>query len=168
MTNRELVSLLALCSMSALSAQYHVDSRAGDDNNPGTARAKPWRSLGKVNEAILQPGDRVLFRAGSSWSEQLLIRAQGAPGLPVRFQAEGSGPRPRIDTGGRFQDAVVLSNAQHVVFRDFELTNTEASWPATGESRPPAGIRSCSGKRRPVGTCRQQSSARRIQPRSPR
>jgi hypothetical protein len=117
--------------MSASSAQYYVDSRAGDDNNPGTARAKPWRSLGKVNEAILQPGDRVLFRAGSSWSEQLLIRAQGAPGLPVRFQAEGSGPRPRIDAGGRFQDAVVLSNAQHVVFRDFELTNTDTNSPAS-------------------------------------
>ena len=76
----------------------------------------------------------MLFRAGSAWPGQLLITAQGEPGRPVTFQMEGRGPRPRIDAGGRFEDAVILSNAQHVVFRDFELTNTGTN--SSGTNRP--------------------------------
>jgi hypothetical protein len=43
------------------------------DANPGTTRRKPWRSLEKANAKRFQPGDRVLFRAGSTWSGQLLL-----------------------------------------------------------------------------------------------
>jgi len=126
-----LISLLAFCCLSASGAQYYVDSRAGDDDSPGTTRRKPWRSLEKVNVTRFHPGDRVLFRAGSAWSGQLLITAQGGPGRPVVFQMEGRGPRPRIDADGQFEDAVLLSNAQHVVVRDFELTNTGTNNPGT-------------------------------------
>jgi hypothetical protein len=118
MTAPGLISLLAFCCLSASGAQYYADSRAGDDNSPGTTRRKPWRSLKRVNATRFQPGDRVLFRVGSAWSGQLLITAQGAPGRPVTFQMEGHGPRPRIDACGRFEDAVILSNARHVVIRD--------------------------------------------------
>ena len=131
MTSRGLISFLAVCCLSVSGAQYYVDSLAGNDINPGTTRRKPWRSLEKVSATTFQPGDRVLFRAGSAWAGQLLITAQGTPGRPVVFQAQGTGSRPRIDTGGRYEDAVLLSNAQHVVFRDFELTNTGTNSPAS-------------------------------------
>jgi hypothetical protein len=128
------LSLLAATScLSSPGVQYHVDSQAGDDNNPGITARKAWRSLEKVNTATFQPGDRVLFRAGCTWSGQLIIKAQGAPGRPVVFEAEGRGPRPRIAASGRFEHAVVLSNAQHVVFREFELTNLGTN----GPPRPP-------------------------------
>ena len=128
---QSLFCLMLFCCLSALGAQYYVDSRAGDDSSPGTSPKKAWRSLEKVNATCFQPGDRVVFRAGSTWSGQLIITARGEPGRPVVFEAQGRGACPRIDAGGRFEDTVLLSNAQHVVFRGFELTNTGANGGST-------------------------------------
>jgi hypothetical protein len=47
--------LWALAASAACARDYYV-SPAGDDSNPGTAAA-PWRSIAKVNNAHLQPGD---------------------------------------------------------------------------------------------------------------
>lgn len=122
-----LLSTFALAgSLALLSADYHVDSRAGDDGRDGLTPASAWRSLEKVNAGSFKPGDRVWFRRGSSWPGQLRIISQGQPGRPIVFRAYGEGVRPRIDTVGMFEDAVTLRNVQHVELRDFELTNRGA------------------------------------------
>lgn len=113
---------LAVAAVGA--AEYHVDSRTGDDARDGATAGTAWRSLARVNTASFQPGDRVLFEAGSRWTGQLVVRAQGTPAHPVVFEATGTGTRPRLDTRGEFEDAILLSNAQHVVVRGFEITNT--------------------------------------------
>ncbi len=68
MTNSALTCLLAICCLSASGAQYYVDSRAGDNNNPGTSQRKPWRSLEKMDTAlptcaIALPADCGAFQA---------------------------------------------------------------------------------------------------------
>jgi hypothetical protein len=65
----------------------------------------------------------VWFHRGCVWNGQLRIAARGAPDRPVVFAAHGDGARPRIDTNGAFEDAVLIRNAQHVEVRDLELTN---------------------------------------------
>ena len=127
---KRLLSVFICSNLSLSAAQYYVDSRAGDDANPGTSPGKSWRSLEKVNANRFEPGDQVLFRSGSSWSGQLRVTSRGAPGQPIVFRKYGSGPRPRIDGGGQVRDVVLLSNAQHVVVRDFEITNTGTNSPA--------------------------------------
>ncbi|HWI57866.1 MAG TPA: right-handed parallel beta-helix repeat-containing protein [Bacillota bacterium] len=127
--------LLGLFCLATPGAQFYVDSRAGDDTNAGISRRKPWRSLEKVNAAAFAPGDRVLFRAGSCWSSPLVVTAKGIADRPVTFAAYGNGPRPRIDGAGRFEDTVIISNAQHVVVRGFELTNKGAV--GSGTNTPP-------------------------------
>ncbi len=116
---------LLVCLLPAIApaANYHVDSRNGDDSRDGLAPERAWKTLDRVNSAIFPPGDRVLFRTGSVWSGQLRIAAQGGPGRPVVFRSYGGGPRPRIETAGVFEDALLLRNAQQVEVRDFELTN---------------------------------------------
>jgi hypothetical protein len=110
-------------AMAATAADYHADSRTGDDSQDGLTPKKAWRSLAKVNEASLQPGDRVLFHAGSVWTGQLVVKCRGNLGGPIRFESFGSGARPRIDAGGACEDAVLLRNARYVEVRDLELTN---------------------------------------------
>ncbi len=128
--------LLLVCFCPGLrSAQFYVDSTAGDDKNPGTSPEKAWLSLERANAGAFAPGDRVRFRAGSVWSSPLVITAQGAADGSVVFEAYGSGPRPRIDAAGKFEDAVLISNAQHVVLRDFEVTNKGAA--GSGGNTPP-------------------------------
>lgn len=120
-----LIRFLILMGLPAalLAADYHVDSQAGDDAHDGLRPESAWRTLDKVNAATFRPGDRVLFRAGRVWSGQLRVAAQGEAGRPIVFQAFGEGPRPRLETAGAFEDAILIRNAQHVVVRDFEATN---------------------------------------------
>ena len=120
---RRVSPVLALVPGAILAADYHADSRSGDDTRDGRTAATAWRTLDRVNAASFKPGDRVLFRAGSTWSGQLRIVAQGEPRRPIIFRSFGQGSRPRIDTAGAFEDAVLIRNAQHVEVRDFELTN---------------------------------------------
>jgi hypothetical protein len=121
---RALLCGLALLLASSLgAADYHVDSQAGDDARDGLRPDAAWRTLDRVNAAAFRPGDRVLFRAGSVWSGQLRVAAVGAPGRPVIFRSYGEGVRPRIETAGAFEDAVLLRNVQHLELRDLELSN---------------------------------------------
>ena len=106
-----------------LAADYHADSQGGDDARDGLTPQNAWRTIERVNEAVLKPGDRVLFHAGGVWSGQLHVTARGEPGRPIVFQAFGTGARPRIDTAGKFEDAVLIRNADNLEVRDFELTN---------------------------------------------
>ncbi len=130
------LGLLLVCFCPGIrSAQFYEDSTTGDDKNPGTSPEKAWRSLEKANAGTFAPGDRVQFRADSVWSSALVIAAQGTADRPVVFEAYGSGPRPRIDAAGRFEDAVLISNAQHVVLREFEVTNKGAE--GSGGNTPP-------------------------------
>lgn len=116
-------ALLALVPFEGRTAEFHVDSKAGDDGRDGLSAEKAWQSLEKVNAATFEPGDKVLFKRGSVWSGQLRIVTRGKPGQPVTCAAYGEGTLPRIDTAGAFADALIISNSQHVVVKDFELTN---------------------------------------------
>lgn len=107
-------------------ATYHVDSRSGDDANPGNER-RPWKTLAKVNAAELAPGDRVLFAAGAVWQGQLAPKSSGSEGAPAVFGRYGRGAMPRIDGGGEFEDAVLLKNVQWIELRDLEITNSSGA-----------------------------------------
>jgi len=45
---------------------FFVSNASGDDSFDGLSPQSPWRSLGKVNAADLQPGDKVLFHRHGS------------------------------------------------------------------------------------------------------
>ena len=116
--------ILLLAAVSALeAATYYVDSAKGDDGNSGTAAGRPWKSLAKVNATEFRPGDRILFKSGSAWLGQLAPRSSGAAGAPIILDRYGKGPQPRIDGGGKVEDAVKLYNVQHIELRNLEITN---------------------------------------------
>lgn len=58
-------------------AVYFVDSKNGNDTNDGTSEDKPWRSLSKVENAKLYPGDTVRFKRGSTFTGSLKISDSG-------------------------------------------------------------------------------------------
>lgn len=115
---------------------YHVDSRSGEDTNRGTSPRGAWRSLSRVNETVFAPGDRILFKAGTSYAGALCPKGSGSEGLPVTVGMYGEGPKPRIDGRGECPEAVLLHNQEHWEIADLEITNT-------GDRRQPgrAGVR---------------------------
>ena len=68
---------------------YYV-SADGNDANDGMSPDHPWRTLGKVSETPLDPGDGVLFRRGDVFRGQ--VKAQ--PG--VTYAAYGKGEKPKF------------------------------------------------------------------------
>jgi hypothetical protein len=78
-------------------------SQSGNDSNSGLSRLSPWRTVARVNEAALAPGDEVLFAARQTFSDATLMPGQGfnvsgAPDRPVVFGAYGHG-RAKIPQG---------------------------------------------------------------------
>lgn len=91
-----LVLLLSLVALPGLCATYYVDSVSGSDNNNGLSAGSPWRTLARVNSAVLAPADNVLLRRGSIWREQLTLKNSGSAGSPIRVGTYDEGLRPVI------------------------------------------------------------------------
>ncbi len=108
---------------SAHAATYYVDAAKGDDRAVGTAVDKAWRSLAKVRDFPLLPGDRVLLTAGSVWKEPLIVTRSGRSGAPIIIGATGVGAKPRIDAGGVSAYGVAVMNAEYVTVSGLEVTN---------------------------------------------
>jgi hypothetical protein len=120
---RLVFSLLFGFTFLAHATTYYVDSKSGDDRAPGTSAADAWKTLEKVNGAAFHPGDRILFDSGETFVGQLAPSASGTMSAPIVFDRYGSGPKPKIDAGGRIEDAVRLYNVQNIEVRNFEITN---------------------------------------------
>lgn len=54
--------------------EYFVDSLIGNDANPGH-ELSPWKTIEKVNNTALNPGDIVRLKRGSFWREGLIIKS---------------------------------------------------------------------------------------------
>ena len=106
---------------------YYVDSQSGDDARAGTAPAQAWKSLDKVNAQVFQPGDQVLFKAGSHYTGQLKPQGSGKSEdnqpLPIKIGQFGDGPKPRLDGEGQFLDTLLLRNVEYWEVQDLEISN---------------------------------------------
>ncbi len=121
---KQLAILVALAASSAAHAEtWHVDAVRGNDGRNGLTRANAWRSLARLQQAELKPGDVINLVDGSVWREPLLIARSGADGAPLTIQRSGGGARPRIEAGGLTENAVEIRNADNVTLSGLEITN---------------------------------------------
>lgn len=108
---------------SAEAATYYVDSASGSDDNSGTAEELAWKSLDKVNDTTFQPGDCVLFKAGTTYAGTLAPRGSGSKDAPIVLDTYGQGAKPRIDAEGKHDQALLLRNVEYWEVSNLELTN---------------------------------------------
>ncbi|NSW57403.1 MAG: right-handed parallel beta-helix repeat-containing protein [Armatimonadetes bacterium] len=87
---------------------WYIDSVDGDNANTGLAEAQPWKDFSKINGITLGPGDRVLLKRGSIFTEELSVSADGAPDNWAVIGAYGEGPRPIIRRNWDIGDRCVL------------------------------------------------------------
>ncbi len=102
---------LTLLSCAVRGATYFVDAAAGKDEATGTAADPaggdgPFRSLARLQQIRLQPGDRVSLRCGQKFAGPLALQlggpagAAGAASAPVELVGHGdcgAGRLPLID-----------------------------------------------------------------------
>jgi hypothetical protein len=112
---------------------YYV-SAEGDDTAAGTSSDAAWRSLEKVGATTFAPGDRILLRAGDTWTGQLWPKGSGVPGHPITIDSYGDGPKPRIAGEGAVAEAVRLFNQEYWVVRNLDISNAAPSTGTPGEN----------------------------------
>jgi hypothetical protein len=84
-------SIVGLCFGSV----YYVDSSNGNDATSGLSTSEAWKTLSRVNDAALLPGDSVLFRREQVFRGQL-IPISGSGAGDVVYGAYGTGGKPQL------------------------------------------------------------------------
>lgn len=114
---------------------YYVDCADAGDGT-GT-ESSPWSSLATVNSQTFQPGDSVLFAAGSTCTGQLAPQGSGTATAPITIGAYGSGADPVIAGNGVVGatygsgtvggGAVQLTNQSYWIIQDLDVTNSSST-----------------------------------------
>lgn len=136
---------------------YYVDSEKGSDKNDGLSERKAFKTLDKINELVLGPGDEVLLKAGSTFEDQALhLQGSGSAEAPIKVSSYGKGDRPAIHTNGHGQwelnygkrldnqnhkwhgtvsSSILLKDVEYIEISGLELTNDRkaASDPEKGK-----------------------------------
>ncbi len=69
---------------------YYV-SNSGDDYNDGKSPETAWKTIDRLNDAWLRPGDGVLFKRGDLWRGAVIWAREG-----VSYGAYGTGEKPKF------------------------------------------------------------------------
>ena len=84
---RYFILMVVICLVLVLPAKgvtYYVDAATGDDANPGTSVQQPFRTLEKIRELRLLPGDSICLAAGQVFRGSLVLSdVRGTIGNPV-------------------------------------------------------------------------------------
>jgi hypothetical protein len=116
---------LTACT-NAPAAVYYVDASAGSDSANGRSADNAWRTLSRASLVRLEPGDRLLLKRGSAFSETLNVSVSGRAEAPITISAYGTGDRPILN-GAHFADSTpVLSvtDAHFITISDLDIRNS--------------------------------------------
>ncbi|MFP3462982.1 hypothetical protein R5O87_19285 [Arthrobacter globiformis] len=89
-------------------------SAARSDTNSGTSSATPWKTLTKLNSAVLQPGDTVSLRKGDTFTGGFVTTQSGTSIAPITVNGYGTGAAPVI-TGGKSGNCIRVNGNFTVV-----------------------------------------------------
>lgn len=132
MTNKLFLQIILITIIPAsllAQNQFYLSSSLGNDNNPGTENL-PWKSLQKISNTSLGPGDTVYFKRGDAFYGHFAVDGSGTLENPITFTAYGPGDiQPIIsgsgheDGGGDYREAILVNNNDNMIFEDLEIQN---------------------------------------------
>jgi hypothetical protein len=141
-----MILAVPLFSSGLWAAEYFVGAD-GDDAAAGTSAATAWRSIARVNEVQLHPGDSVLFQAGKEFTGNLHLTAEdaGRSDAPVVIRSTeggrativaGEGTGITVESAGNIRienleikGAGLTNNFGHGILCDNLLTNDSPRLP---------------------------------------
>lgn len=102
--------------------RYYMDCEKGCDHLDGTSVDTAWKTLNRVNEVFLQPGDEVLLHCGQHFAGTLKPKGNGSEEAKIRIGSYGEGSMPEIDGMGNYA-AVWLKGCSHYVVQGLRILN---------------------------------------------
>ena len=83
--------LLLQVSLIANATNYYINSRYGNDSNPGTSPESAWQTLKNPQSKNFLPGDSILFANGSAYNGGFIFKNSGTAEQPIVFSNYSSG-----------------------------------------------------------------------------
>lgn len=96
-----------------VSGTYFVDDISGNDGGAGNYAA-PWKTVSKVNGRTFSAGDKILFRRGGVWREQLTAPSAGTGGNPIVFGSYGDNEDSPEITGANLATGFIATAIPYV------------------------------------------------------
>ena len=109
--------------------EYYFDYVNGSDEHDGT-KAKPWKTLAKLEGLSLHPGDRVLFARGASFHGGVTIASSGTEKAPIiltSYGDEGHAPKFTNSDPRHLNGNVFLIEGSHVIVDGLYFHNGPAA-----------------------------------------
>jgi parallel beta-helix repeat protein len=116
MTTTLKVGSFLLLALGAHATTYYVDPATGNDFASSFSSTPALKTLDPINSQIYYPGDKILLKAGYSYSN-LNITTSDATGDPILVSAYGTGPAPTLRSAN-------LSNATGVTISGLTLSGS--------------------------------------------
>jgi hypothetical protein len=122
------------------SKTYYVNTTG--NNTDGLSLATAWTSLDKVNAATFNPGDKILFEGGKTFTGNIQIDQNDGndPSKPIEFATYGTG-KATIKTTSTALCGFKASNTQGIIIR-----NLIFSGPGNGTQKNVDGIQCYTNK----------------------
>lgn len=112
--------IVSSTNVKAIGTTYYVSSTGSDLNN-GTSTSTPWQTLDKVNNTTFTAGDKILFKAGDTFTGTIIPTASGTSSNSITYGMYGTGAKPVItgfasvsgwtSLGGNKWESAALSSA---------------------------------------------------------
>ncbi len=101
---------------------WYVDCASGSDAADGLNPQSAWRTTSAVSAHSFQGGDAILFRRGGSCEGMLAPKGSGTAAAPIRLDAWGTGPLPRIHASPGQEAALELSDQEYWTIQHLEFS----------------------------------------------
>lgn len=96
----------------ASNLNYYVDP-SGSDSNNGKSPSTPFATVAKINGITLSAGQKIGFKRGNIWREQITTGQNGLSGRQITYTAYGSGSNPVI-TGADLMVGFAFSGTTNI------------------------------------------------------
>jgi hypothetical protein len=135
--------VVVICGVSSVipananQTEYYFDYVNGSDENDGT-KARPWKTLSKLEGLSLNPGDKVLFARGASFHGGVTIASSGTEDAPIVLTSYGDeGHRPKFTNSDprHLNGNVFLIKGSHIIVDGLYFHNGPAAAPGMSGAR---------------------------------
>lgn len=117
---------------------YFVDSQSGNDYNNGFSEKTAWKSLEKLQNLQLNPGDEIRFKRGSKFMGEFTVRSSGTSANPILISDYGNeaSPAPSFSNFEFNQAKGIYGNCiriygQYIIVENLYFHHTVAELPGT-------------------------------------
>ncbi len=115
--------LFTLFVSNVTARDFYLSSSQGNDRHSGTSVNEPWSSLQRLGQVNFEPGDRILLKAGDTFSGAIYLEnLQGAAGQEIVIGKYGGDDKPVIN-GKDTRAAIFIFNPSYVRVEYLEITN---------------------------------------------